>query len=395
MKKKLLAYSVGALCVGAIAYPVWKMITEKIVYHKDYQEQLELIVDAIEIKHWKNRNDVISWDVNIKIPEEPSYEKWNENFKLPRVLFKARKKGDDYYNIYSMSIDGKDIKLIATYEDFGGNVVSMGYFIAPSRSPDGRFILSTSSKKGYFCSLYDLNNNEYYQLTSNTCFIESWGGDGKSALVNSNGDTAILNLETKKFVYLKKLFGQDFEDTNGTFLLLNSKSLAISTIEEENDFSEILPGIGNQVVYEMPGFKDPIRKDYLSKECTFGAMFSVDRKYYTCNYSHNNVEYNIYSINKPKEIVGKSIGFIIIKPKAWAIQDGSIYREVQEYEDSPLTRIKYNFNAGEDYELKVYDNLYLPKNMQIEFDRLNISNYFPELPSKNKYNDTLIKMLYE
>ncbi|MEL6117915.1 hypothetical protein P0Y67_22220 [Photobacterium sp. SP02] len=397
MKKKLLAYSVGALCVGAIAYPAWKMIKEKISYHKDYQEQLDLIVELIEIERLKTRDDAISWRLNITIPEQLEYEKWDEDNEIPRVLFKARKKGEKYSNLFSMGIDGKDVKLVATYEDFGSKILPFGYFTSPNRSPSGRYIISTSHKKdyGYGCTLYDLKERVGYRFASGRCFVESWIDNEKIALVNNDGQSAELKLDSAGLVYLKDIYGYDFDDANNRFFLIDKNKKAISKIKNDNDFLASVNGVGEQIIYDMPGFKKPEKGSFLSGECNSGGVFGVSDNLFTCNYDRQNFVYNVYSTDKPKEIVGQSLGFRVIKLGSWGMQDGFIYRIIKTHEKTPLKIIKYYYEASNKYEIKVYDDLYVSQKMQEDFYKLNLSKYFPDLPTKEKYDETLIKFLYK
>ncbi|MEI8593787.1 hypothetical protein [Photobacterium sp. Hal280] len=217
MKKKLLAYSLGALCVGAIAYPAWKMIKEKLAYDKDYQKQLTSLVKAVEIKRWKTRTDILSWRINASIPEDIEYEVWDEQYEIPRILFKARKSGDFYYHLYSMGIDGKDVKLVATREDFGSDIWPLGYFTRPNRSPDGRYIISTSNDKSFGCTLYDIDKRKGHSFASGRCFVESWTDDGRVAIININAETALLTLKSKELKYIKYIYSQDFDDANNIF----------------------------------------------------------------------------------------------------------------------------------------------------------------------------------
>ncbi|UTM59797.1 hypothetical protein L4174_017140 [Photobacterium sp. CCB-ST2H9] len=395
MNKKILDLSLVVICLGSMAYPAWKMIEEKLAYDEDYQKQLDLIVKAIELKHWKSKGDVISWSLSVNIPKELGYENWDENNEIPRVLFKARKNGDDYYNIYSMGVDGKNVKLIATHDDFGSSVLPFGYFTEPNRSPDGRYIISTSYKNGYGCTLYDLKLRKGNEVTSGRCFVESWDDDRKIALINNDGETAQLTLESQEVISFKVLYSYDFDDANNRFFIINKENKAIAKVKNNNDFLQSVQGDGDQIIYDMPGFKNPKRGSYLSAECKSGGSFGVKDTLFTCNYDRQNLVYNIYDSNEPEKILGKSLGFRVIKSGAWGMQDGSIYRVIQKEEDTPLTKINYIYDAGENYEIKVYDDLYLSKSMQEGFEDINLSEYFPELPSKEKYEDTLIKLLYK
>ncbi|QUJ69415.1 hypothetical protein KDD30_21890 (plasmid) [Photobacterium sp. GJ3] len=394
MKKKLLAYSIGALCFGAIAYPAWKMIAEKLAYDKAYQEQLDLIVRGIEIHRWKTRADIIGWKINVSIPDDIEYEEWDEDYEIPRVLFKARKYGAPYFDLYSMGIDGKDVKLVATREDFGANILPLGYFTGPNRSPDGRYIISTSSDKGYGCTLYDIKKRKGHIFSSGRCYVESWIDDGKFAIINDGDGKAYLTLESKEIKYIKDIYGHEFEDANSKFFLVKDGTKAISNIYKHNDFVNSIQGNGEQITYDMPGFKKPERGNYLSDECKYGGTFGVNSSLFTCSYDSNKVYYNVYESNNPNNIVGKSLGFRVIELGKWAIQDGEIYRIVNNSEDTPLSKIKYKYNFGDEYQFTVYDDLYLPISAQKAFEGIDISDYFPELPSKEKYQDSWVKQLY-
>ncbi|MEL6117711.1 hypothetical protein P0Y67_21150 [Photobacterium sp. SP02] len=394
MKKKLLAYSVGALCVGVIAFPAWKMIKEKIAYNKDYQEQLDLIVRGIEIHRWKTRADIIAWKINVTIPDDIEYEVWDEEYEIPRVLFKARKYGAPDFDLYSMGIDGKDVKLVATREDFGASILPLGYFTGPNRSPDGRYIISTSNEKGYGCTLYDIEKRKGQNFASGRCYIESWMDDGKIAIINNGDGKAFLTLASQEMKYIKDIYGYDFEDANSKFFLVKDETKAISNIYNDNDYVNTIQGSGEQIIYDMPGFKNPERGNYLSDECKFGGTFGVNSSLFTCSYDNNNLEYNVYASNDPKKIVGKSLGFRVIKLGEWGMQNGELYRIIKKPKDTPLTKINYYYDFGDEYQFTVYDDLYLPISAQELFGDLKVSEYFPELPSREKYEDSWIKQLY-
>ncbi|MEL6117833.1 hypothetical protein P0Y67_21800 [Photobacterium sp. SP02] len=394
MKKKLLAYSVGALCVGAIAYPAWKMIKEKIAYHKDYQEQLDVIVEAIEIERWKTRADIIAWKINVSIPDDIEYEVWDEEYEIPRVLFRARKYGAPDFDLYSMGIDGKDVKLVATREDFGASILPLGYFTGPNRSPDGRYIISTSNEKGYGCTLYDIEKRKGHNFASHRCFVEAWTDDGKVALINNGGEIGFLTLASEEFKYLKDIYGEDFDDDKNILFLLENEKKSISKIKDKNDFLKSIPREKDQLIHDMPILKKTERVNYLSDECKYGGTFGLDSSLFTCRYDSNKLEYNVYKSNEPKKIVGKSLGFRVIELGKWAMQDGEIYRIINDSEDTPLAKIKYKYDFGDEYQFRIYDDLYLPISAKETFEGLNIADYFPELPSKARYEDTWIDLLY-
>ncbi|MCG2838968.1 hypothetical protein L6J37_19225 [Photobacterium sp. WH77] len=394
MKKKLLAYSVGALCVGAIAYPAWKMIKEKIAYHKDYQEQLDVIVEAIEIERWKTRADIIAWKINVSIPDDIEYEVWDEEYEIPRVLFKARKYGAPDFDLYSMGIDGKDVKLVATREDFGASILPLGYFTGPNRSLDGRYIISTSNEKGYGCTLYDIKERKGQNFALGRCYIESWLDDGKIAIINNGDGKSFLTLSSKEIKYIKDIYGYEFEDANSKFFVVKDGKKAISNIYNDNAYANTIEGSGEQIIYDMPGFKNPERGNFLSDECKFGGTFGVSSSLFTCSYDSNKLDYNVYESNNPNKIIGKSLGYRVIELGKWGMQDGEIYRIVDDSEDTPLAKIKYKYDFGDEYQFTVYDDLYLPVSAKETFEGLNIADFFPELPSKARYEDTWIDLLY-
>ncbi|WP_120512795.1 hypothetical protein [Photobacterium salinisoli] len=394
MKKKLLAYSVGALCVGVIAFPAWKMIKEKIADHKAYQEQLDLIVRGIEIERWKTRADIIGWKINVSIPDDIEYEVWDEEYEIPRVLFKARKYGAPDFDLYSMGIDGKDVKLVATRSDFGASILPLGYFTGPNRSPDGRYIISTSNENGYGCTLYDIEKRKGHNFASRRCFVESWTDDGKVALINNGGEIGFLTLASEEFKYLKDIYGDDFDDERNMLFLLENENKSISTIKDKNDFLNSLPREKDQLINDMPILNKTERVNYLSDECKHGGTFGLNSNLFTCRYDSNKLEYNVYESNVPKKIVGKSLGFRVIKLGEWGMQNGELYRIIKKPKDTPLTKINYYYDFGDEYQFTVYDDLYLPLSAQESFGDLNISEYFPELPSREKYEDSWIKQLY-
>ncbi|MEL6116470.1 hypothetical protein P0Y67_14735 [Photobacterium sp. SP02] len=395
MKKKLLAYSVGALCVGAIAYPAWKIIKEKIAYDKDYQEQLDLIVEAIEIRRWNTKNDPAHWNINISIPEEPEYETWDENYSLPRLLFRAIKKGERDFNLYSMNVDGTDIKIIATDEEFGGNVAPFGFVKKPRRSPDGRFIISTAFNNGYYCALYDIKERISYRMAPKPCFVESWGYDEKTALIANNGKTALLNLTDRSLKYFKDIHGYQFEDATEGFFVIKDKNIAVSKIYKDNDYLKSIPGDGEQIVFEMPGFKNPKRQNYLTDECVFGGFYGMSESYFTCDFKQNQSTYNIYDSRNPSKVIGESFGFWVIEPGVWAIQEGTIYRVKRDSEDSDIKKMLYTYDAGKEYDLRVYDDFYISENLKNKIDNIDITSHMPKLPTKQQYKETLLDLLYK
>ncbi|MEL6117977.1 hypothetical protein P0Y67_22550 [Photobacterium sp. SP02] len=395
MKKKLLAYSLGALCVGSIALPAWKMIKEKIAYHKAYQEQLTSLVKAIEIERWKTKDGPVYWDINIEIAEEPEYEKWDESYALPRLLFKARKKGERFFNLYSMNIDGTDIRIIATLEEFGGYVSPFGIVKKPTRSPDGRFIISTIGNDGFHCALYDIKERVSYKIAPKSCFIESWSADEKIALINNNSNTALLDLTDRSLKYFSDVYGYQFDDATEKFFILKDKNIAISKVYKNNDYLQSIPGDGDQIIYEMPGFKNPKRQNYLTEECVFGGFYGIGENYFTCNFEPNQSTYNIYDSKNPTKVIGESFGFWVIEPGVWALQEGNIYRVKRDSEDSDIKKMLYTYDAGKEYELIVYDDLYVSKNLKNNIDSIDITDYMPKLPTKKQYEETLLDLLYQ
>ncbi|MEI8593788.1 hypothetical protein [Photobacterium sp. Hal280] len=175
---------------------------------------------------------------------------------------------------------------------------------------------------------------------------------------------------------------------------MKNKTKAISKIYNDNDYVNSIQGSGEQIIYDMPGFKNPERGNYLSEECKSGGAFGLNSSLFTCSYDSNKLEYNVYESNNPNKIIGKSLGFRVIELGKWAMQDGEIYRIVNKSEDTPLSRVMYKYDFGDEYESFVYDDLYLPISALEKFEGVNLSEYFPELPSKERYEDTWIDLLY-
>ncbi|MDO6706081.1 hypothetical protein [Photobacterium sp. 1_MG-2023] len=386
--KKIFWLMVGSIFIGASSYYLFLYLQKKYEEEKDFNYQLSLIVESNEIKKWTSKLSPAVWKLKVNIPEYIKYEQWDEDYNLPRVLFTARNKSEDYNHVYSMNLNGTDVKLIASHEEFGGAFWPRRGINKPSRSPNGRYIVTTSFNKGFWCTLYDIHKRKSTKLAPYDCRVDYWSTDSKKALINNSGRSGYLDVDSKEITFFKNTYGDDFEKGHGRLFTVENGSQVFSRITEENEYTKKIEGKGKQVVYEMPGFKNPLRGGFLPDECSGGGYYSADRKYFTCNYNENDKDYTVYQIVKPFDAVGKSFGFWVIQPGRWAFQDQRLYRKVGKNENSAFNSIIYYYDAGDDYEITVFSDIYLSKNNFIDYDKENLSGYFPKLPTEEDYRNT-------
>ncbi|UTM59796.1 hypothetical protein L4174_017135 [Photobacterium sp. CCB-ST2H9] len=372
----------------------FKYLSNKYEEEKDFNEQLSLLVESIEIKKWSTKLSPAYWEIKVYIPEHVEYEQWDQEYDMPRLLFRARKKGEKAYNIYSMNLNGTDIKLVATHKDFGGAFWPRRGINKPSRSPDGRFIITTLFNKGFWCTKFDIKEKISIRFAPHDCRVDYWSSDSKTALISNSGKSGFLDVDSNKIAFFEDQYGNDFEKGNGRLFTMGNGNKMFSKITEENNFTQKIKGDGKQVIYDMPGFKNPIRDNVLPEECADGGYYSADRKYFTCGYDEGNEKYPVYQMDNPKQRAFQSFGFWVIQPGQWAFQDERLYRVIRNNEQSVFKSIVYYYEISEEYEMLVYDDIYLSKDILDKFEQVDLTGYFPRLPTEEEYSEAYYKMKF-
>ncbi|VAW67688.1 hypothetical protein MNBD_GAMMA09-1776, partial [hydrothermal vent metagenome] len=155
-------------------------------------------------------------------------EQWSE----PRIQFVSDYPRERYSAIWTMKLDGSDIKLAYTMEDINdklGGEYGIGRVIRhlPKRSPDNRYIVLSSV--GNSSILVDLQTKKFEVIDKRGSGQAeyNWTADSENIIFYKNQQLKNYNLKTKKLTLLpEKIYSRDL------YLLKDQKTF-LSVMSDE------------------------------------------------------------------------------------------------------------------------------------------------------------------
>ncbi|KKC97830.1 hypothetical protein [Photobacterium halotolerans] len=349
-------------------------------YDDEYMEKLKLIVEFREIHKIKNRFN--SWSIYVDIPDEIQKENWDRPQIMPQVQFYENRK------MYTMNINGTDVRLLFTGEEIGG-LPEIGGLSFPARSPDGRYVVTTIQPKtfNYSCVIYDLKERQKKVMVDGRCINYDWDKNSKGVYFvggKSWNEPFYFNVQSGLLKPLKPhtddLGGLSYNQDLYGGLRTPDGNKFIRLVKEE--VLENNQNLKKEILFELPSMSYIGNQDYFPQDCFKGIRVSINKKFFTCSDGTK----NYYSFNDPKKVVSNnSEDLIIIADKWFNLDEGILSRLKVPGDNSPLESIEY---------------LYLDKKTKSRINKYSIyitdeiidtdfSNFFPPMPSDEIYKKAL------
>ncbi len=148
-------------------------------YDAEYMKNLDVIVKFREV--YGDKTNTLSWELDVDIPDNPPLEKWDDQHEMPQLMVKIKKHGDKVSGLYSMNLNGTDVRTLFTPEEIGGSIEAKG-LSRPSRSPDGRFVITAYQPEAfqYRCAIFDLKTRDRQSLGPGRCMGFDWQPDSQA-----------------------------------------------------------------------------------------------------------------------------------------------------------------------------------------------------------------------
>ncbi|MEL6117917.1 hypothetical protein P0Y67_22235, partial [Photobacterium sp. SP02] len=398
LKKSVIA-ALGLSVIGGSAAYGYFYITNP--YDEEYMENLEYLVKYAEKSEDKISH--INWPIYLDIPTIPKMEVWDAVNHLPQIqFFSTVHSKDGYGSLYTMNLDGSDVRVLFSQEEIGG-IPEIRGLSRPSRSPDGRYVISSiqPSPFNFSCVLYDLKTREPIDLGKGRCYNFNWDAES-NGVYYIGGDSwqspFYFDLNKHK---LSKLYPSEdnffeelsFEnDLSGGYPIENGEFFIRKVKGDKNNLNKYH---GKGFKFKLPDMKYIGVEDYFPDGCYYGQNVSADGRYFTCVYSEGGKYY--YNIDKPLTKIGEVKESLIIQAGTWYMSDitKKIFRKINDDEEAPISGIYYSYEVR---NRKVnIGNLayYVPEELKENYDLLKFSDKFPPIPSVELYQETLNKILKE
>ncbi|SHO21327.1 Putative uncharacterized protein [Moritella viscosa] len=353
---------------------------------------------------WMMSNSAHSWALNFDLPENPKRVQWDAEYDMPRALFFARHhKTDNGRALWSMNLNGTDVRLVISKDQMSGMGLMMG---EEKVSPNGRFIFvnGSTSLSGDGCYLYDIKEQKEKYIGHEYCNAV-WKKDG-TAILRSDF-VALFNPESGKIepIHLKQGYGEYdgintgielFLSRDGSKVIRASNSSANIYYDNENPFTT---DKGDYIIFDANtgGFLE--KSDYFPKGCGFNLYYSVGGEYFTCDGNsvritekdgsgHN--EHNLYSATPPFKQVGLSKKQNIIQRGALTTDGVShIYMNRDADAFSPIKYVSYSYNYNYADNSSYSPNrlyFYLSPNLRDNYSQRDFTSFLP-LPSNDEVEE--------
>ncbi|WP_299015057.1 hypothetical protein [uncultured Photobacterium sp.] len=395
--KKMTKVLVGALLAGCVfgGWHYW----QKDKLDPEYQKELDAIVKDRELSGSEIRKQRITeWYVNLQVPEKPPREKWDAVHQQPQIMFTM--KMPKYGDLYTMNMNGTDVRLLVTQKELGGWVEVHGPS-RPMRSPDGRYVTLTYRSRmfSYDCALYDLKTQEVTALGSGRCVSYHWMPDSRSVYF-MNAELQRYDVVTKQLENVRPKANSELGDVSysehaGSYFISLEQDRLVQALSRK--LKEKTPDEGTSILFRLSDMAYLGRKNYYDEACEAGQSYSLDRRSFTC--ANRRGPMNYYHIDAPAQVAGQS-------PQRWIIQEGKwflseemrlITRYRQSDEDCPLSALNYYYQVAENSpgqgELIGGFSLYLPLHLREGFNQRDWRPFFPPLPTTVQYQESLQRQL--
>ncbi|MGF1724428.1 cell wall metabolism sensor histidine kinase WalK, partial [Photobacterium nomapromontoriensis] len=119
MNRKTKILLVGAAIGGGLAAG-GVYLSNNTPYDDVYMNRLDLITLAREIYGIKHTP---TWEIVVDVPDNPPQEKWNTQHNMPQLITTIQ---NPDHGLYTMNMNGTDVRLLFTAKEIGGNIESKG-----------------------------------------------------------------------------------------------------------------------------------------------------------------------------------------------------------------------------------------------------------------------------
>ena len=169
-----------------------------------------------------------------------------DSYDQPRIQFVWQGPNREKPEIWSIKIDGTDLRLAADKDLlYQGKTRDMEILANPVRSPDNRYILMQYLKFGYpdRVQLIDLKNHTNKYLTDCQIWRAPWVGDGQSFFCKS------YHKLVRYYIHNNEKKDVDLSTGSPFYVLQNSERI----VQMEEDGFKILDFNGREIRYEKLG----------------------------------------------------------------------------------------------------------------------------------------------
>ena len=339
----------------------------------------------------KNRDN--RWFIRAELPKEPERIQWDAEYEMPRVMFLAERDADDGVSLWSMNINGTDIKLMISNKE----IINLR-MRKLSVSPNGRYLFANSSYEGFYfkCYLYDLKEQMATFISEDQCSRVQWTDDENNAVMVNGFGPVRFTMKDKTLHRTKELLhGEDdygIKSARGMQLSMDKTKLIRATSHDSNYFYHDGDdyGPGDFIVYDVNTFEYIDKLDYFPKGCDSFMYNSVDKQHFTCNknytfYGKGTVGFYIYEIKPPFKKVGEAIGVKVVQLNVLNSNlQHSLFRERKTNENSPINRVKYWYGYGHSNRSPSAIDFYISPNLVENYSERDFTPFFPPLPSASE-----------
>jgi len=344
---------------------------------KAYMEKVYYMV-----KHPKN-----AWTIKVSLPESPDRIQWDAEYEMPRVMFLGKRvESDRSSSLWSMNIDGSDIKLMISNDEVVN--MRMRELIV---SPDGRYLFANSEYRGFMfkCYLYDLKEQVATYISEDKCTGVHWTDDANNAIVYNGYGPALFTIEDKKLQAAYKVLDENIRDgiNSGSGSLLShdgTKYISATTERANRYYDDDRNGDGDFIVYDAKTFEFIDKLDYYPKGCDRFIYYSIDNSFFTCNkiksWEGDIVSYTVFDAKPPFKILGEAPALGVLQPNTLYTDYGHfVYRKKRPYENSPINLVKYWYSYNDNSARDIF--FYISPNLRVDYNNRDFTPFFPPLPS--------------
>ncbi len=214
-----------------------------------------------------------------------------DSYDQPRIQFVWQGPNREKPEIWSIKIDGTDLRLAADKDLlYQGKTKDMNILLHPVRSPDNRYILIQYSKFGYGdrIQLVDLKKQTNTYLTDCRIWRAPWVGDGQSFFCSSYHKLLRYYINTGKLEQTGEIPISVF------YVLQNSERI----VQMKKDGFRVLDFNGKEIRYEQLG--EIMRTKYAVSK---NGKYLMYEPVISSDYNHKS---KIVFLDEPKKVFSKA-----------------------------------------------------------------------------------------
>ncbi|QUM85205.1 hypothetical protein [Moritella sp. 28] len=358
---------------------------------KAYMEKVYYMV-----KHPKN-----AWTIKVSLPESPDRIQWDAEYEMPRVMFLGKRvESDRSSSLWSMNIDGSDIKLMISNDEVVN--MRMRELIV---SPDGRYLFANSEYRGFMfkCYLYDLKEQVATYISEDKCTGVHWTDDTNNAIVYNGYGPATFTMTEKKLQNVNELLGYSASSRHkginagaGSIMSFDQKKYIQYATEDTNYFHDgVAHSEGDFVTYDAKTFKLIDKLDYYPKGCDHFIYFSIDNSFFTCNkiksWEGDIVSYTVFDAKPPFKILGEAPALGVLQPNTLYTDYGHfVYRKKRPDENSPINQVKYWYKYNNHSARDIF--FYISPNLRDGYNNRDFTSFYPPLPTAAQVSEVKLRI---